>query len=186
MFSQNFRWVKFAEIRWHFIGTLQSDTAEVLAVIPNLYSIQTFTSIKATGALNKALPPECTALLNILIQINTSGKDSKWELSPLSAEDVVNTEVMQLAWHIIKEYPQLQLQGLMTISALEQLLVDTDENTDFEQLKGTQDVLTCALMEEFGVERWGEGGRLLLIMGMSSNFEATLKAGAILEGVSHP
>ncbi|KAF8195332.1 hypothetical protein K438DRAFT_1934427 [Mycena galopus ATCC 62051] len=111
--------------------------ANRLEAILNLYSIQTLTSIKAASALNKALPPERTAPLNILIQINTSGEDSKSGLGPLSAEDVANAEVAQLTRHIIKECPRLQLQGLMTISALEQSLADADENADFERLKGT-------------------------------------------------
>ncbi|KAJ7234176.1 hypothetical protein B0H12DRAFT_1204762 [Mycena haematopus] len=116
-----------ADIRWHFIGTLQSNKAKVIAAIPNLYSIQTVT---------------------------------------------------QLARHIIKECPRLRLQGLMTIGALEQSLSTVDENADFERLKSTRDVLAKVLTEEFGVEKWGEEGRLLLSMGMSSDFEAALKAGS--------
>ncbi|KAJ7846923.1 hypothetical protein B0H13DRAFT_2092497 [Mycena leptocephala] len=171
-----------AEIRWHFIGTLQSNKAKVLAAIPNLYSIQTLTSTKAATALNKSLPPERTAPLNILIQINTSGEDSKSGLDPLDADtaDVARAEATQLARHIVAECPRLWLQGLMTIGALEQSLSAGDENADFERLKGTRDVLAKALAEEFGTERWGEEGtgRLLLSMGMSSDFEAALKAGS--------
>ncbi|KAJ7714831.1 hypothetical protein B0H14DRAFT_3098977 [Mycena olivaceomarginata] len=171
-----------AEIRWHFIGTLQSNKAKVLAAIPNLYSIQTLTSTKAATALNKSLPTERTTPLNILIQINTSGEDSKSGLSPLhsgfdSSAEVAKADVTQLARHIITECPRLRLQGLMTIGALEQSL-GGDENADFERLKETQDALAKALMGEFGAEKWGEEGRLLLSMGMSSDFEAALKAGS--------
>ncbi|KAJ7683670.1 proline synthetase associated protein [Mycena rosella] len=171
------------EIRWHFIGTLQSNKAKVLAAIPNLYSIQTLTSTKAATALNKSLPPERTSRLNILIQINTSGEDSKSGLDPLdaSASDA-DAEATQLARHIITACPRLRLQGLMTIGALEQSLTAGDENADFERLKRTRDALAKLLAEEFGAdgERWGaEGtGRLLLSMGMSSDFEAALKAGS--------
>jgi uncharacterized pyridoxal phosphate-containing UPF0001 family protein len=65
----------------------------------------------------------------------------------------------------------------MTIGALEQSL-GGDENADFERLKETRDALAKALMGEFGAEKWGEEGRLLLSMGMSSDFEAALKAGS--------
>ncbi|KAJ7472697.1 hypothetical protein FB451DRAFT_1250396 [Mycena latifolia] len=157
-----------AEIRWHFIGTLQSNKAKVLAAIPNLYAIQTLTSAKAATALNKSLPPKRTSRLNILIQINTSGEDSKSGLSPLDASTSdANAEVTQLARHIITTCPRLRLQGLMTIGALEQ-------TPDFERLKGTRDALAKLLAAEFGTQedRWGaEGtGRLLLSMGMSSDF----------------
>ncbi|KAJ7157632.1 hypothetical protein C8R43DRAFT_1125307 [Mycena crocata] len=174
------------EIRWHFIGTLQSNKAKVLAAIPNLYSIQTLTSTKAATALNKSLPPERTAPLNILLQINTSGEDSKSGLAPLSAStssaEVADAEVTKLARHIITTCPRLRLQGLMTIGALEQSLNAGEENADFERLKDTRDALAKGLTDEFGYEeeRWGEegSGRLLLSMGMSSDFEAALKAGS--------
>ncbi|KAJ7759363.1 hypothetical protein DFH07DRAFT_957975 [Mycena maculata] len=169
------------EIRWHFIGTLQSNKAKVLAAIPNLYSIQTLTSIKAATALNKSLPADRTSPLNILIQINTSGEDSKSGLGPLTGSDP-DAEVTQLARHIISTCPRLRLQGLMTIGALEQSLTAGEENVDFERLKRTRDVLAETLVAEFGSEqeRWGaEGtGRLLLSMGMSSDFEAALRAGS--------
>ncbi|KAJ7804789.1 hypothetical protein B0H14DRAFT_2882947 [Mycena olivaceomarginata] len=136
----------------------------------------------AATALNRALPTERTTPLNILIQINTSGEDSKSGLSPLhsgfdSSAEVAKADVTQLARHIITECPRLRLQGLMTIGALEQSL-GGDENADFERLKETRDALAKALMGEFGAEKWGKEGRLLLSMGMSSDFEAALKAGS--------
>ncbi|KAJ6561767.1 hypothetical protein B0H19DRAFT_943054 [Mycena capillaripes] len=172
-----------AEIRWHFIGTLQSNKAKVLAAIPNLYSIQTLTSTKAATALNKALPTDRTTPLNVLIQINTSGEDSKSGLSLINTEaDPSDAAVVQLARHIITECPRLRLQGLMTIGALEQSLNAGDENADFERLKATRDDLARVLTDDFGTEKWGAegtpGGRLLLSMGMSSDFEAALKAGS--------
>ncbi|KAJ7025756.1 hypothetical protein C8F04DRAFT_967332 [Mycena alexandri] len=173
-----------AEIRWHFIGTLQSNKAKVLAAIPNLYSIQTLTSTKAATALNKSLPADRSAPLNILIQINTSGEESKSGLAPLSASSLAaQAEATKLARHIIAECPRLRFQGLMTIGALERSLSaggENDENADFECLKGTRDILAEALAAEFGIGRWGEEGtgRLLLSMGMSNDFEAALKAGS--------
>ncbi|KAJ7043128.1 hypothetical protein C8F04DRAFT_30832 [Mycena alexandri] len=174
-----------AEIRWHFIGTLQSNKAKTLAAIPNLYSIQTITSTKAATALNRSLPPDRPNPLNILIQINTSGEESKSGLAPLNASsaEVAQAEAMKLARHIITECPRLRFQGLMTIGALERSLSvggENDENADFECLKGTRDVLAKALAAEFGVDKWGDEGtgRLLLSMGMSSDFEAALKAGS--------
>ncbi|KAK7006203.1 hypothetical protein R3P38DRAFT_3037283, partial [Favolaschia claudopus] len=120
-----------------------------------------------TGQLYKAIPN--------LYSVNTSGEDSKSD-----TKDVAAAELTQLARHIIKECPRLRLQGLMTIGALEQSLNAGDENADFERLKETRDVLIKALAEEFGVgvDKWGEHGRLLLRHGMSSDFEAALKAGS--------
>lgn len=73
----------------------------------------------------------------------------------------------------------------MTIGALDQSLnaSETEKNDDFERLKETRDALQKALATDFdGVQsaRWGneETGRLNLSMGMSSDFEAALKAGS--------
>ncbi|PFH50040.1 hypothetical protein AMATHDRAFT_75856 [Amanita thiersii Skay4041] len=176
------------EIRWHFIGTLQSNKAKTLASIPNLYAIQTLTSIKAANALNKALPEERERFLRVFIQVNTSGEDTKSGLLPLSKQAVdTDSELIQLAKHIIQDCPRLQFEGLMTIGAIEQSLSSahgSSQNDDFETLKQTRDVLQVALEKEFGkpspVKRWGrEGdGQLLLSMGMSSDFEAAIKAGS--------
>jgi len=85
----------------------------------------------------------------------------------------------------------------MTIGSLTQSL-STLENKDFEALTRTRDTLQSYLdanrdvMQKFMDDRlskdehgerrqiitWGEDGRLLLSMGMSSDFEAALKAGS--------
>ncbi|KAF8055564.1 hypothetical protein FPV67DRAFT_1458577 [Lyophyllum atratum] len=173
-----------AKIRWHFIGTLQSNKAKTLAAIPNLHMIQTLTSAKTAKSLDKSLPADRTVALNILIQINTSGEDAKSGLPPLTpSTDVAASELFQLAKSLITECPRLRLQGLMTIGALEQSLnaSETERNIDFDRLKETRDTLQESLkteLEESDQAKWGQDGRLLLSMGMSSDFEAALKAGS--------
>ncbi|KAG7451385.1 uncharacterized protein BT62DRAFT_927086 [Guyanagaster necrorhizus] len=170
------------EIRWHFIGALQSNKAKTLAAIPNLYTVQTLTSEKAASALNKALPLDRTAPLNVLIQVNTSGEEAKSGLAPLSKNNP-SGDLTQLAKFIVNQCPRLRLQGLMTIGALEQSLNSGDDNADFERLKETRNILQSFLLMEFQDTwkgKWGAetgDGRLLLSMGMSNDFEAAIKAG---------
>ncbi|KAJ7592690.1 hypothetical protein C8J56DRAFT_929227 [Mycena floridula] len=170
------------EIRWHFIGTLQSNKAKILASIPNLHTVQTLTSEKAATALNKSLPEDRVSPLNILIQINTSGEDSKSGLSPLVPAQSTDVELTRLAKHIVTNCPRLRLQGLMTIGALEQSISasETEKNADFETLKATRDALEEYLKQELADKKdaWGDAGKLVLSMGMSSDFEAALKAGS--------
>ncbi|KAF9037624.1 proline synthetase associated protein [Panaeolus papilionaceus] len=171
-----------ADIRWHFIGTLQSNKAKILAGIPNLFSIQTIGSIKAASALQKVLPEDRPSPLRVLLQVNTSGEDSKSGLPPLTKEsDLGTSELVSLAKHIVAECHGLRLEGLMTIGSLELSLnaSESEKNADFERLKETRDLLASYLEETYGPMRWGdESGRLLLSMGMSSDFEAALKAGS--------
>ena len=64
----------------------------------------------------------------------------------------------------------------MTIGSLSES-VSGDENRDFELLKQTRDKLQIALKEQ-GIDGWGEDGRLVMSMGMSSDFETALRAGS--------
>ncbi|EJD49553.1 hypothetical protein AURDEDRAFT_112426 [Auricularia subglabra TFB-10046 SS5] len=167
------------DIRWHFIGTLQSNKCRTLASIPNLYAIHTLTSAKAATALNKGLPETRAAPLNVLLQVNTSGEESKSGLAPLSSNsDGESGALVELARHVLRECPRLHLLGLMTIGSLEASLAaaDHDENQDFQTLIRTRDALEESLRGETG--KWGQDGRLLLSMGMSSDFEAAIHAGS--------
>jgi uncharacterized pyridoxal phosphate-containing UPF0001 family protein len=154
--------------------------------ISNLDTIQTLTSVKAAKALDKALPEDRKTPLKILIQVNTSGEDSKSGLPPLTRSapaNVAESEIGRLAKDIITECPRLRVQGLMTIGALEQSLnaSEGEKNADFERLKETRDVLQEYLIAELGDDgrgKWGQENRLVLSMGMSSDFEAALKAGS--------
>ncbi|KAL5526353.1 hypothetical protein ACEPAF_8076 [Sanghuangporus sanghuang] len=168
------------DIRWHFIGTFQTNKSKLLASIPNLYALQTLSSIKAADALNKALPPDRERVpLNVLLQVNTSGEDVKSGLPPLTSIESTNENeevpLLALAMHVLESCPRLRLQGLMTIGSLSESLSSDDENRDFNTLVQTREQLE-ELLRKRG--KWSEGRRLLLSMGMSSDFEAAIKAGS--------
>lgn len=150
--------------------------------IPNLYAVQTVTSAKAATALNKALPSERTTPLNVLLQVNTSGEDVKSGVPPLSPGAPADADLVQIARHVITECPKLYLQGLMTIGSLTESLASADKpNEDFERLRQSRDLLQEAIVKEgFPADagKWGEDGKLLLSMGMSSDFEAALGSGS--------
>lgn len=160
--------------------------------------MQTLSSIKAADALNRAIPLTRETPLNILLQINTSGEESKSGLAQLSGSETIpssnasaseelppgDPDLMILARHIIVNCPRLRLQGLMTIGSIaESTKEGNDENTEFAALRATRDRLQEWLAGAYklgGAEgfQWGENGRLLLSMGMSSDFEAALRAGS--------
>ncbi|KAH9995632.1 hypothetical protein BJV74DRAFT_769538 [Russula compacta] len=169
------------DVRWHFIGTVQSNKAKVLAGIENLYTVQTLASTKLADALNRHRAAE-HAPLRVLIQLNTSGEEAKGGIAVGEEE-----RLAQLAAHVVRSCPRLRLVGLMTIGAA------GGGEQDFAALRGARDRLVSALPddgvwgEDVDVERGGgEGGdvgrrrgrRLLLSMGMSHDFELALKAGA--------
>lgn len=173
-------------IRWHFIGSMQSNKAKTLASIPNLHTVQTVNSIKAAKALNKALPDNRTSPLNVLIQINTSGEDVKSGLPPLeySSANLTDSDLFQLANSIVTECPKLHLGGLMTIGSLERSSQASSSagNPEFDKLKYTRDILQDLLnsqLEGQAEERWGnKERRLFLSMGMTNDFETALRVGS--------
>jgi len=170
----------------YLIGTGSLHTNLVyLPGLPNLYAIQTLTSKSTATALNKALPATRTEPLNVLLQVNTSGEASKSGLPLLDVDrsdpdvaELDSTELLSLATHLLTSCPRLHLLGLMTIGSWGASHSNVEINPDFERLRATRDLLESELKSSYAESKWGEGGRLLLSMGMSADFEAALKAGS--------
>lgn len=161
-----------------------------VAAIPNLYCLQTLSSSKAADSLNRALD-SCgrpDALLNVLLQVNTSGEDEKSGLPPLKeGQEEEESSLVELALHVVQNCPRLRLQGLMTIGSLAESTSGAEVNHDFETLVQTRDALQEILHGSLsGSEsegdmigrKWGENDGLILSMGMSSDFEAAIQAGS--------
>lgn len=67
----------------------------------------------------------------------------------------------------------------MTIGSLSESLSAEDENKDFQTLVRTRDLLQGILKKRYpDGNKWDVNRRLLLSMGMSSDFEAALKSGS--------
>lgn len=98
---------KCPDIRWHMIGPIQSNKANQLAKVKNLYAIHTVSTEKLVNKLQNSLPDESS--VQIFIQINTSGEESKSGLKPddlNGIEDLVDK---------IDKADKLSFTGLMTI-----------------------------------------------------------------------
>jgi pyridoxal phosphate enzyme (YggS family) len=121
-------------------------------------------SVKKASQLDAgraSLSPPSSTPLNVHVQINTSGEESKSGCQP-------GQESLELCRHIVEKCPNLKLLGLMTIGAIARSKATTPEteNEDFIALRNERDTI----QKELGVE-------LELSMGMSDDYE-----GAILQG----
>lgn len=164
-----------SDIKWHFIGGLQSNKCKTLASIPNLYAVETLDSVKKADLFEKALAADAdtSRKLNVYIQVNTSGEDAKSGLAPLSSSKAQSEgpdTLLGLAKHILEKCAHLHLQGLMTIGAIQSSYQakEGEENPDFTCLRECRDLLSQAL----------GGKELQLSMGMSNDFAAAIKAGS--------
>lgn len=200
------------EIRWHFVGGLQSNKGKLLASIPNLYLLETLDSVKAANVLQKALASPDAAKrdepLRVYLQVNTSGEEAKSGLAPIlavDAEQARESDLLQLAVHVITKCPNLRLRGVMTIgaaanssSADAEAAKSVDEivsaNPDFERLIQTRANLVQLLRKSEKVqtadashikEAYSElldgsdaHGGLELSMGMSADMDVATMAGS--------
>lgn len=160
------------EIRWHFIGALQTNKCLPLAEqIPNLWCVESVDTVKKANQLNKGRgvltekSREYAGVpLRIYVQVNTSGEAEKSGVEPGDAYD--------LCKHVRENCSHLKLQGLMTIGAIARSKEASKgtENEDFVRLRETRDAVAKAL----GIDQH----ELELSMGMSEDFESAIHCGS--------
>lgn len=67
------------EIKWHFIGHLQKQNVNKLMAVPNLFMLETVDSMKLADKVNSSWQKKGSPeRLKVMVQINTSGEESKW------------------------------------------------------------------------------------------------------------
>lgn len=95
---------------WHYIGSIQRNKTRDIA--EHFDWVQTLERDIIAKRLNDQRP-ETLPALNVLIQLNIDGEDSKSGCAPKELSELVNT---------IKTYERLQLRGLM--------IIPSKDNTD--------------------------------------------------------
>jgi PLP dependent protein len=142
-------------LEWHFIGPIQSNKTRSIA--ENFAWVHSVDRLKIAERLSVQRPPDLPPL-NICLQVNVSGEDSKSGVAP--------EEVAQLAQKVA-HLPRLSLRGLMTIPA--PAIGEQAQRTPFAQMH--------ALLVELN----NLGMRLdTLSMGMSDDFAAAIREGATI------
>jgi hypothetical protein len=142
-------------LEWHFIGPVQSNkTRDIAEHFTWVHSVDRLKIAQRLSAQRPtSLPP-----LNICLQVNVSGEESKSGVAP--------AEVLSLALQI-EQLPQLKLRGLMAIPAP----VDEVEQQrkPFAQLRELSQLL---IKNGVAVDT--------LSMGMSHDFVAAIQEGATI------
>lgn len=146
------------DITWSIIGHLQTNKARYVARFAA--EVQTLDSLKLAAALDRRLQIEGRSL-DVLVQVNTSGEDSKYGLPP---EDVSA---------FLRELPAftaLRVRGLMTLA----LFSDDAERVQacFSRLRVLRDRLRQEASPVIALDE--------LSMGMSGDFELAIGEGATI------
>ncbi|VDD79258.1 unnamed protein product, partial [Mesocestoides corti] len=155
--------VSCPEIRWHFIGRLQSNKIKMLTAVPNLAMVETISTMKMATLLNNAWQNVSVKPLDVLIQVNTSGEEQKGGV-PVS-------DVVSLYKSISDHCSHLHLCGLMTIGKYE-YDPGLGPNPDFLRLRDCRK----EVCESLGLPEHS----LHLSMGMSTDYEMAIALGSTM------
>ena len=136
------------DIRWHFIGNIQSKRIKELMSLPELYSIHSVDNLKHLKMIGeRAISP-----VKIFLQMNT-GEEQKG-----GVHDIL--EIKSLISEL-NHYPYLFFEGIMCMAPLGSNIGEI-ENC-FDQMVQHRDAL---------------GGEVRLSMGMSGDYQIALQRGA--------
>ena len=160
-----------SDVRWRFIGHLQSNKAAALVKgVPGLECVETVDSLKLATKLDAAVASAAsssasaeetaqrTVPLPVLVQVNTSGEESKHGVEPSAAA--------VLAQEIKEKCPNLKVAGLMTIG-------QPDYSSRPENF-----VCLAQVRAEVAKALGCEPSELELSMGMSGDYEAAIRMGS--------
>lgn len=146
------------DCRWHLVGHLQAN--KVNKAIGRFALIQSVDSLKLAERLSRA-GEERGIVTDILIEVNTSGEESKHGFAPEETAE---------AFGAISGLPALRIRGLMTIGPW---VTDTAViATAFAGLSKLKDRIEAAGAEKTALEH--------LSMGMSDDFEIAIAEGSTM------
>ncbi|WP_334148131.1 YggS family pyridoxal phosphate-dependent enzyme [Hyphomicrobium sp.] len=140
-------------VEWTIVGHLQTNKVKYLTRFASAF--HALDSLRLADLLNTRLERE-SRLLDVYVQVNTSGEESKFGLEPDALLPFIET---------LHQFPHLRPRGLMTIAPLSQ---DTERiRPCFRLLRRLRDE---AVKRNPAIKE--------LSMGMSSDFEQAIKDGA--------
>lgn len=153
------------DIKWHFIGGLQTGKCKDLGRdVESLYAVETLDALKKVKKLDAARVASDLPVINVYLQVNTSGEDQK---SGYPAEDL--GEISETVEFLLNTdtCKKLKLKGLMTIGSLGESKSEDGANRDFAKLCEVKKQLDDKFLLD-----------LELSMGMSSDYIAAIHQGA--------
>jgi len=142
-------------IEWHFIGPIQSNKTKRIA--ENFAWVHSVDRKKIADRLSKDRP-ESLPPLQICLQVNVSGEDSKSGVAP--------EEIADLAAHVIS-LPRLKLRGLMAVPEI--TTATALQRSQFRMLREAYDQLR---RDSYDLDT--------VSMGMSEDMDIAIEEGATM------
>jgi pyridoxal phosphate enzyme (YggS family) len=150
------------DIRWHFIGHLQSNKVKYIA--PFVHLIQSVDSLKLLKEINKQAVKHSREI-KCLLQIHIADEETKFGFDEHEPELIFSTNLSEL-----HELKNIKIVGLMGMASLTE-----DENkirAEFKKLKN--------IFENFAQLQTANYKLQTLSMGMSSDYKMAIKEGSTM------
>ena len=144
------------ELRWSVIGHLQRNKAKDVAAFA--HELQSLDSLRTAEALERRLQGEGRSL-EVMVQVNTSGEESKSGLAPEQLPELLSE---------LEQFETLRVTGLMTIAM---------DSEDEQRVRGCFRLLR-QLRDRAREDGPGFVGDGELSMGMSGDLELAIAEGA--------
>jgi pyridoxal phosphate enzyme (YggS family) len=147
----------FPGVRWHFIGTLQ--TNKVKDVVGRAYLIHSVDSLHLLRAIDRRAS-ESGVIQDVLLQVNISGEDAKHGFCPEDVRDALEAA---------SDMESVTVRGLMTMAPLGRA---EDARWVFRRLRELAESLSALRLNGVELDE--------LSMGMTSDFRVAVEEGATI------
>ncbi len=145
-----------SDLTWHMVGHLQTNKAKI--AVMNFDMIQSVDSIKLARKIS-GIAQQLQKNVDILIEINISGEESKYGFNPDDVEHI-NGEIASL--------PNIKVRGLMTIGPL------TSDVADIRKaFRKTRKIFENLQVRQNNVFN-------ILSMGMTDDYEIAIQEGSTM------
>ena len=152
-----------SDIRWHFIGHLQSNKVKYIA--PFVQLIQGVDSEKLLAEINKqAIKNNRT--INVLLQVHIATEETKFGFD--------EAEMMQVN---VENYPNVKIIGLMGMASFSENMQQVKQ--EFESLKNLFEKINAVKKLDLNILSMGMSNDYELAMGCGSNM---VRIGSLLFG----
>lgn len=146
------------DIRWHMIGHLQRN--KVKDVIDKVELIHSVDSVRLAKTIEQEAQKK-ERIVNILVEVNVAGEESKFGVSPEELPQVVRE---------IAAFPHIRIQGLMTIAPF---VENSEENRQiFADLRKLSVDIAEKSIDNVCMD--------ILSMGMTNDYPVAVEEGATL------
>ena len=147
-----------ADIRWHFIGHLQSNKVKYIA--PFVHLIHGVDSLKLLKEINKQAA-KCGRVMDCLLQVHIAQEESKFGMDEADLEEVKTS---------IGELSNVRICGLMGMASF---------SDDLQKVRGEFQYLK-SLFDRVGEWAMLNGQWTVLSMGMSGDYQMAIEEGSTM------